>query len=113
MNGASWFRKKWTLECIICLEDTIHIYTDIFGKAQLEMVVGRAQNCSMHWYRSLFQLFLLNTYIHLFSKLMTLNRYYRVDLSKPKEDSKHNSDFQLFLIMDNKKQIGSIRNFKR
>ena len=45
---------------------------------------------------------------------MALNKYYRVDFSKPKEDSKHNSDSQLILVKDNEKQIGSIimRKFK-
>lgn len=44
---------------------------------------------------------------------MALDKYYRVDFSKPKEDSKDNSDSQ-YLIMDDKRQIGSVimRNFK-
>ena len=39
MNGASWFRKKQTLKCMICLQDMIHVYTDIFSKVQLGMGV--------------------------------------------------------------------------
>lgn len=46
--------------------------------------------------------------------MMALNKYYKVDFSKPKEDSTHISDSQLVLIMDNKNQIGSVimRNFR-